>query len=93
MYQEALAIEFQQLGIPNIRENNIPGIYKGIDLRSSFKEDFICYNNIVIELKALSTLNVDHSAQVINYLKTTGLKLGLLFNFGTASLQHQRYVL
>lgn len=93
VYQEALEIEFQQQGIPYIREKIIPVIYKGVELRSSFKADFICYDNIVIEIKAQSALNAEHSAQVINYLKATGLKLGLLINFGTVSLQHQRYVL
>lgn len=93
VYQEALTIEFQKQGIPFIREKVIPVIYKGIELHGAFKADFICYNSIIVELKALSALTTDHSSQVLNYLKATGLRVGLLINFGTASLQHQRYVL
>lgn len=93
VYQEALAIEFRKQGIPFIKEKSLSIVYKGVELTSTFKTDFICYDSIVLELKALSALNSDHMAQVINYLKATGLRVGLLVNFGTESLQRQRYVL
>jgi len=93
VYQEALAIEFRKQGIPFIKEKSFRIVYKGVELKSTFKTDFICYDSIVLELKALSALNSDHMAQVINYLKATGLRVGLLVNFGTESLQRQRYVL
>ena len=92
VYQEALAIEFQHKGIPFAREKTIPVIYKGVELHSLFKADFICYDRIIVELKALSALTGDHSSQVINYLKASGLRVGLLVNFGCSSLKHQRFV-
>jgi len=55
--------------------------------------DFVCFDNIIVELKALSELTGDHEAQVLNYLKASKLKLGLLINFGTKSLQFKRLVL
>ena len=93
VYQEALAIELQGLGIPFQREQDINIIYKGITLHKVFKADFICYDEIIIELKALSGLTNDHVAQLLNYLKATGLRVGVLVNFGTHSLEHQKYVL
>jgi GxxExxY protein len=93
VYQEALAIEFKQQGIPFIREKVIPVIYKSVALHSVFKADFVCYDSIILELKALSALTGDHSSQVINYLKATGMRVGLLVNFGSSSLKHQRFVL
>ncbi len=93
VYQEALAIEFQRLGIPFGREKDISIIYKGVALKKTYKADFICYDQIIIELKALSGLTNDHVAQLLNYLKATKLRVGLLINFGTQSLEHQKYVL
>lgn len=93
VYQEALAIEFQQQGIPYVREKVLSLEYKGIELHSSFKADFICYDSVIVELKALSTITNEHRSQVINYLKATGLKMGLLVNFGCSSLEYQRLVL
>jgi len=90
LHQEAPAIEFQQQGIPFTREQALPVFYKGAELHSSYKTDFICYGSIIIELKALSSLTGDHTSQVINYLKATGLRVSLLVNFGTSSLQHHR---
>lgn len=62
-------------------------------LKKHYSADFICYNKIIVELKALGELNSDHEAQMLNYLKSTGLKLGLLINFGSKSLQYKRLVL
>ena len=93
VYQEALSIEFQYQGIPYFREQELSIKYRGIELNKLYKADFVCYNSIVVELKAISELSNDHIAQLINYLKATNLKVGLLINFGTSSLQHKRLVL
>jgi len=93
VYQEALAIELDYQGIPFVREQELNIKYRGIELNKIYKADFVCYNGIIVELKAISELSNDHIAQLINYLKATNLKVGLLINFGTPSLQHKRLVL
>jgi GxxExxY protein len=93
VYQEALAIELCFHGIPYVKEPELSIIYRGVALNKTYKADFVCYDSIIVELKALSSLNNDHMAQVLNYLKATNLKVGLLINFGTSSLQHKRLVL
>ena len=93
VYQEALAIELDYQGIPFVREQELNIKYRGIELSKIYKADFVCYNGIIVELKAISELSNDHIAQLINYLKATNLKVGLLINFGTPSLQHKRLVL
>jgi len=93
VYQEALAIELTRSSIPFEREKELSIIYKGVELKSYFKADFICYDQIILELKALDALSNDHVSQLMNYLKATGLKVGLLVNFGAPSLQYKRYVL
>ena len=82
VYQEALEIEFQRQGIPFEREKELRISYDGIELQQFYKADFVCYGNIIVELKAVSSLDKVHYAQVINYLKATNNKLGLLINFG-----------
>ena len=93
VYQEALAIELTRSSIPFEREKELSIIYKGVELKSYNKADFICYDQIILELKALDALSNDHVSQLMNYLKATGLKVGLLVNFGAPSLQYKRYVL
>ena len=93
VYQEALAIEFTQREIPFLREEKLALVYKGQPLDTSYCADFICYRSVVVELKALSRMSGTEEAQVINYLKATGLQVGLLVNFGTRSLEHRRFVL
>ena len=93
VYQEAFEIELQKQNIPYEREKLLNIYYKGIKLNKRYSADFVCYDKIVVELKALSALTTDHEAQVLNYLKVTGLKLGLLFNFGSRSLQYKRLIL
>jgi len=93
VYQEALAIELDYQGIPFVREQELNIKYRGIELSKIYKADFVCYNGIIVELKAIRELSNDHIAQLINYLKATNLKVGLLINFGTSSLQHKRLVL
>lgn len=92
VYHEALAAEFVERGIPFEREKNIQIFYKGVLLKKYYQADFVCHDKIILELKALSSLNGDHSAQLLNYLKATGFKLGLLINFGQKSLVYKRLI-
>ena len=82
VYQEALAIEFAKRGIPFEREKELKVFYDGHELKQTYRADFVCYGDIIIELKAVSELNDSHRSQVYNYLKATGFKLGILYNFG-----------
>lgn len=90
VYQEALAIEFAKRGIPFIKESEIEIHYSGILLSTRYRADFLCFSGILIELKAHNKLSKSDSWQVINYLKATGLNLGILFNFGAPSLEYKR---
>src|SRR6266542_2968920 len=92
VYQEAAAIEFQQKTIPFEREISLPIKYKDVILPTHYRADFICFSEIIVEFKALSRLSNIEESQLLNYLKATGLKRGLLINFGTSSLQYQRLV-
>lgn len=93
VYQEALSLEFQFQNIPFERERLLPVYYKNINLIKRYSVDFVCFNQILVELKATSDLSGDHLAQVLNYLKASKLKLGILINFGAGSLQYKRLVL
>ena len=92
VYQEALELEFDELEIPHDREAFIEIKYKGKVLDKKYIADFICYDEISVELKAVETLLPEHAAQVINYLKATDSRLGLLINFGAAKLQYKRII-
>ena len=92
VYQEALALEFAARKIPFVREMELPVFYKGQQLMCRYRADFICYESIVVELKALTALAAPHEAQVFNYLKATGMERGLLLNFGRFSLEVKRLV-
>ncbi|MCU1264052.1 MAG: GxxExxY protein [Acidobacteria bacterium] len=93
VYQEALGIEFSNQGIPFRREVKLTLDYKGHRMEAKYCVDFICFESVVVELKALVRLSGTEEAQVINYLKATGYEVGLLVNFGTRSLEHRRFVL
>ena len=93
VYQEALAIEFAEREIPFIREKEIHAVYRGIVLKGTFVPDFICYDKIIVELKAVKELDDIHRSQAINYAKVGGYKLSLLINFGKASLDKERFVI
>ena len=82
VYQEALELEFIKRGIPYEREKELKIFYEGKELRQTYKADFVCYGDIIVELKAEAHLDDSHRSQVFNYLKATGFKLGLLYNFG-----------
>ena len=91
VYQEALAIELTKRGIPYEREKDLKIYYDGQELKQSYRADFVCYGNIIVEIKAVADLNDSHRSQVFNYLKATGFKLGLLFNFGhSGGLEFER---
>ena len=93
VYQEALAMEFCSRSIPFVRETKLSLTYKGQALDTKYQPDFICFGAVVVELKALNRTSGTEEAQVINYLKVTGLEVGLLINFGGRSLEHRRFVL
>jgi GxxExxY protein len=93
VYADALELELNELKIPFNREISLTILYKGQPLKKEYIADFICYNKIIIELKAVSSLDNNHEAQIINYLKATGYKVGLLINFGEQSLKYKRYIL
>jgi GxxExxY protein len=93
IYQEALEIEFKDLDISYMKEKELIIYYKSIQLNKRYIADFICFDKIVLELKALSGIVDEHISQVINYLKATELELGLIVNFGEPSLKYKRIVL
>ncbi len=78
--------------IPYIREVELPINFKGKVLKKKYIADFICFEKLLLEIKAVSKFNEVHEAQVFNYLKATGLKLGILVNFGKQSLDYKRIV-
>ena len=92
VYQEAFELELQKQNIPYEREKLLNIYYKGTKLKKHYSADFVCYEKIIVELKALSNLNTDNEAQLLNYLKTTGFKVGLLIKFGSKSLQYKRLI-
>jgi GxxExxY protein len=93
VYQEALEIEFKRQGIPYEREKELKIDYDGIELKQTYKADFVCFGKIIVELKAVTVLDDAHRSQVYNYLHATGYNLGLLLNFGnSAELEKERIV-
>ena len=92
VYQEAMALEMTAREIPFEREVPLPVHYKGQRLATHYRADFVCFENVVLELKAISQLTGADEAQVINEMKATGLQRGLLINFGAPSLEYKRRV-
>lgn len=93
VYHEALLLECTWRNIPFVSEKPLTIIYKGTMLQKYYVPDLICYDKIVVELKALTELTDKEVAQVLNYLKATGFHLGLLINFGSSGkLEWQRLV-
>ena len=93
VYQEALAIEFRNYSIPFNKETSLDIYFRNIKLNKKYIADFICYDKIILELKAIIKITTEHEAQLLNYLKASGLKLGILINFGQISLIYKRLVL
>jgi GxxExxY protein len=92
VYQEALALEFQHAGIPFLREVELPVRYRGKLLATSYRADFLCYETVIVELKAIERMASREEAQLLNYLKASGKEKGLLLNFGGSSLEYKRMV-
>ena len=92
VYQEALAVELSLRAIPFKREVDLPLTYKGRQLATSYRADFICFDSVILDLKALATMSGAEEAQILNYLKATGHEVGLLLNFGGESLEYHRFV-
>ncbi|HYO24244.1 MAG TPA: GxxExxY protein [Lacipirellulaceae bacterium] len=92
VYQEALAIELASRGVPFVRESTLTVTYAGVKLSTHFRADFICFDEVIVQLKALSGLEAVHHAIILNYLKATGLERGLLVNFGAARLDDKRFI-
>lgn len=94
VYQECLEIELAHQGIPYEAQQQIQLHYRGIRLKQIYIPDVFCFDKIIVELKAAKQLTDEHRAQLLNYLKATGIRLGLLVNFGcTSGLQWERIVL
>jgi GxxExxY protein len=93
VYQEAFQLELQSRNIPFVSQKQLPLFYKGQRLAKEYYADIICDKKIIVELKALDRLSANATAQILNYLKATSLKVGLLINFGSKSLEWKRYVL
>ena len=92
VYQEALEREFAIQRIPFKAQPIIQIRYKEQLLNKTYQPDFISYDEVIVEIKALAKLTGIEEAQLINYLKATGLKVGLLLNFGSKSLEYKRFV-
>lgn len=92
VYQEALEKEFTKLGIPFIRHQKLNIIFDGQKLKKYFVADFVCYEKIIVELKATTFLRQDDEKQLLNYLKATSFEVGLLINFGQRSLVWKRLI-
>jgi len=94
VYQECLEIELELQVIPFAARKPLTLEYKGRKLTKTYEPDFVCFGKIIVEIKAVSALCKDHRAQVLNYLNATGMKVGLLVNFGHyPKLEYERIVL
>src|SRR5678815_5061078 len=93
VYQECLALEFAARSIPFQAMPRLSLTYKGATLAQTYPPDFICFDRIIVELKAARDLAPEHRAQLLNYLRVTGLQLGLLVNFGSSRAVVQRLAL
>ena len=93
VYQECLEIELMARGIPFVAQPEIRLEYRGIPLKQIYIPDFLCYEEIVVELKAIAKIAPEHRAQLMNYLKATNLQCGILVNFGHyPKVEYERFV-
>ena len=94
VYQECMELELSFQSIPFLPQKELSLEHKGHSLEQKYIPDILCFNKIVVELKAVSALTDEHRGQVLNYLRATGMKLGLLVNFGNPKkLEWERIVL
>ena len=93
VYQEGFLIELKERKMPFESQKQLAIYYKGKRLEKEYYADVVCYGKIIVELKALDRLTSKEESQVLNYLKASGLKVGVLINFGAASLEWKRFVL
>lgn len=92
VYRTPLELELLERGVPFKREVQYPIVYKGKRTGIAFRADLVCYDEVIVELKAMKTLTGTERAQAINYLRASGLKRALLLNFGTPILSIERFV-
>jgi len=93
VYQDGLEVEFSARRVSFEREKLLQVFYKETALPGFFKADFVCFGSVIVECKSQSSIGVAEEAQVMNYLRISGLERAVLLNFGTASLQYRRFVL
>jgi GxxExxY protein len=92
VYVEALQLELADRAIPFQREVYLPVRFKGRRLTTHFRVDLLCFDQVVVEIKALRAVAGPEAAQILNYLKASGCRRGLLLNFGGKSLEYRRFV-
>lgn len=93
VYQECLSLEFDDQKIPYIEKPKLRLKYKKKSLKQTYEPDFLCFNEIIVEIKAVKSITDEHRAQIINYLKSTDKRLGLLVNFGHyPKIEYERFV-
>ena len=94
VYQECLELELVSQGIEVLAQQEIGLSYKGRRLRQTYRADLVCFGKVIVEIKAVSALADEHRAQLMNYLRATGLKVGLLVNFSHyPGVEHERFVM
>jgi GxxExxY protein len=92
VYQEALALEFATRDVPFRREVELLLSYKGKQLNTTYRADFVCFDSVIVEHTALAKLSGNEEVQIINDLKSIGFGTGLLLNFGARSLEWRRFI-
>lgn len=92
VYREALTIELRLRGIPFAKEVPLPVVYRGVQLCSHYRVDFVCYDDVLVEVKAVDSLGPVDRRQTLNYLRAARRERALLLNFGAPSLQYRRIV-
>ncbi len=94
VYQECRELELTRQDIEFYAQKEIGLTYKGRLLKQTFRADFVCFGNVIVEIKAVSALTDEHRAQLMNYLRATGIKVGLLINFSHyPGVEHERFVI